>query len=307
MSLNDYEFLKVLQNEDNNSLLKVKNKKDGQIYMLKNIRFKLLNEQEKKNSINELKILTSLRHPNIIEFKNAFFDEPSNSLNILMEFPTNENLNNKIQYAIENQMYMEECIIWNILTQILHGLKYIHNKGIIHQNLNSKNVYLTKFRLAKIINIGENTYFNDNNFSFTNIKNIFYVAPEILSQKQYSYNCNIWSLGCIIYEMAALSLPFYGDSIESLYNNIMTKKYKPIPDFYSNNLKYIINYMLKIDPSKRPSTLILLDYPMIKETRNQLNQIYSIYIDSNNNLILNKTNNIKNKNNQFSKNNQKRK
>ena len=158
MSLKDFEFLKILQKDGNNSLFKVKNKRDGQIYMLKNIKFHSLNRKEKHNKINELKILTSLRHPNIIEFKNAFFDESSNSLNIVMEFPSNDNLNIKIQYAISNQMYMEECIIWNILYQILEGLNYAHNNGIIHNNLNTKNVYLSTFKLAKIINFGEIIY-----------------------------------------------------------------------------------------------------------------------------------------------------
>ena len=215
-----------------------------------------------------------------------------------MEFPTNGNLQNKIQFAIDNKMYMEECIIWNILTQILQGLNYAHNNGVIHKNLNSKNIYLSKFRLAKIINFGETT-------SLNNLGNLFYNAPEILIQKQYSHSCDIWSLGCIIYEMATLYLPFYGDNIESLYNNIIFNKYKPIPDFYSNNLKSIIKNMLMIDPSKRPLIHILLDYPIIKETRNQLNQIYSLYINYNNKNIRNNLKSIKTKKNASFKNIQK--
>ena len=295
MSLNDFDLLQQLENEEKYLLLKVKNKKDGHIYLLKNIQLKSINLKEKKNMINEIKILNSLRHPNIIGFKNVFLDKPSNSFNILMEFPTNGNLENKIQYAINYKMYIEEAIIWNILTQILEGLVYAHKKGIIHKNLKSKNIYLTKFRLAKIINFGETSSLNNNIASSSKLRDLAYVAPEILAQKKYNYKCDIWSLGCIIYEMASLYLPFSGDNIESLYKNIMLTKYKSIPEFYSNNLKNIINNMLIVDPSKRPSYNFLLNFPNIKETRIELNKLNCIYINFNNNILLkdiqNKTNN----------------
>ena len=168
---------------------------------------------------------------------------------------------------------MEECIIWNVLTQILHGLNYLHKMGIIHRNLISKNIFLNK-RKVKITNFAASKKLVKNNTLKEQIGTPFYTAPEIWNEQPYNYKCDIWSVGCIIYELASLSLPFTGDSIDNLYKNIMSKKYNPIPEFYSENLKKIINYMLMSDPSQRPSTDILLNFANIKE-----NQINSIYLD----------------------------
>ena len=211
-----------------------------------------------------------------------------------MEFPDNGNISDKINYLTKNKMHLEENIIWDILTQILIGLNYLHNKGIIHRNLKSKNIFLTKHRLVKISDFNS-CYIFDNIIMDINQKDdSFYIAPELWNEQLYNnYKCDIWSLGCIIYEMASLSLPFNGENKDMLFTNIKNGKYKPIPDFYSKNLKSVINDMLIFDISKRPSTDILLNYPNIKETREKLTSIYNKY---NNYINLKKLdNNIKSK------------
>lgn len=300
MSLNEFELIQDLGKEDNISLSKVKRKKDNLIFLLKH--FELRDDNEKRNAINEIKILSNLNHPNIIEFRQSFFDKPSNSLNMLMEFPNNGNLSNKIQFVKKKEMYMEECIIWNVLTQILYGLNYIHKKGIVHRNLKSKNIFLTKSRTIKICDFNSCCILEKKQMAQTQIGTPFYTAPEIWNQKPYNYKSDIWSLGCIIYEMATLSLPFKGETIELLYENIMSKKYNPIPDFYSNNLKNLIDNMLSFDPSRRPSSDILLNYPKIKEITSELNSIYSNYkiisiLQNNQNLQKSNTMKIKKNNN----------
>ena len=292
MSLNDFEILQKIGTEEKSSILKVKRKKDGLIYILKTVMFQALDKSEKQNAINEIKIVSSLSHPNINEFKEAFYDKFSKSLNIIFEFPHNGNLSNKINYAIKNGMYMEESIIWDVLIQILNGVNYLHKKGIIHRNLKSKNIFLNNQRLVKISDFEACCVVENINKMITGqVGTPFYTAPEIWEEEPYNYKCDIWSIGCLIYEMATLNLPFKGDTIKSLYENIMSKKIEPIPDFYSEDLKKIINYMLIFDPSKRPSTDLLLSYPRIKEESEKLKDIYEKYKSNKN------SRNIQNKDN----------
>ena len=265
MSLKEYEFLKLLENRGICSILKIKNKRDGQIYILKNILFYLLDKKEKQNAINEIKILKILKHPNILEFKNAFIDKATRSLNILMEYPNKGSLENKINFALKNEGHLEESIIWNIFSQIVKGINYAHKKGIIHKNLNSKNIYLTKMRMVKIGNFGGKIAFNKMNMIFSDLKELSYCAPEIWNHQKLNNKCDIWSLGCIIYEMANLFLPFKGKNSKELYNSIILGKFNSIPNYYSNNLKYIIRSMLILNPSKRPSAEQLLDFINIKQ------------------------------------------
>ena len=291
MSLNDFEILQKIGYQEKSSLLKVKRKKDGLIYLLKTVAFQSLDKSEKHSAINEIKVVSSLSHPNINQFKEAFFDKLSKSLNIIFEFPQNGNLSNKINYAIKNGMYMEECVIWNVLVQILNGVNYLHKKGIIHRNLKSKNIFLNNQKLVKISDFEASCVVENNKMITGQVGTPFFTAPEIWNEEPYNYKCDIWSIGCIIYEMTSLTLPFKGDTIESLYENIISKNFKPIPDFYSEDLKKIISFMLIFDPSERPSTDLLLNYPRIKEELAKVKDIYKKY------QINKKSRNIQNRNN----------
>ena len=278
MLLNDFEILQNYGNKEESIILKVKNKKDGLLYLLKNTYFKNLDKKLIQNLVYEAKLLSSLKHPNIIESKMYFIDKNSYSINLLMEYPYGGNLSNKINYAFKNKMYLEENTIWEILTQILIGLDFLHKMGIVHRNLQSKNIFLSNQRLIKMTDF--NNCFRGKNITLINApiyKTSYYSAPELLTGGTYSFKCDIWSVGCIIYEMASLSLPFRGNEKELLTNINNIEKLKPIPNFYSKNLKSIINDMLIVDQNKRLSTRILLNYPNIKETCQKLKLIYINY------------------------------
>jgi len=184
------------------------------------------------------------------------------------------NLSDIINSAYKKKKYIEESIIWKILTQILIGLNYLHNKGIIHRDLTSKNIFLNNLGIFKIAGFNGFCLIEKNKKINEQIGTPLYTAPEIWNDQPYNYKCDIWSVGCIIYELANLSLPFNGDNIDLLYKSIMSRQLKPIPEFYSQNLKNIINSMLIFDPLKRPSTDKLLNDLNIKRTKNELNYIY---------------------------------
>lgn len=81
----------------------------------------------------------------------------------------------------------------------------------------------------------------------------YYLAPEIVNEKNYSFEADIWSLGVIAYELCALKPPFDANSIPALALKISKGNYSPIPTAYSKDLKFLINQMLNKDPLKRPN------------------------------------------------------
>ena len=93
----------------------------------------------------------------------------------------------------------------------------------------------------------------------------YYYAPEIWREKIYNDKCDIWSLGCIIFEICSLKPHFKGNSIENLYCNISSRKYSPIPYIYSEELGKLISMMIVVDVRERANIDDLIHFPFDKK------------------------------------------
>ena len=108
---------------------------------MKKVKLQGLSEKEKDNALNEIRILASITHPNMIGYKDAFFDETSHSLCIIMELAENGDLAKKIETAKKRTMSIPEEEIWVIALHMLRGLKAMHSKKILHRDLKCANVF----------------------------------------------------------------------------------------------------------------------------------------------------------------------
>ena len=271
MSLDRFEVISILYNTLQNSLKLVKKKDDGKLYTLKSVKVDENNQKEKELFFNELRILVPLTHKNIIWYKEAFYDKETKTLNMVIEYVDGGDLSMRIKMAKEKKLYFKEKVIWRIFLQILDGLNYLHKKYIIHRDLKTSNIYLTKKGIVKItgLNVGKNI--EDIGMALTQIGTPYFTAPEIWEQKPYDYKCDIWSLGCILYEMTTLHVPFLGLDMKELYQNIINSNYKPIPNIYSKELNEIIKLTLNKNPMDRPFAENLLNNKIILEKIKELN------------------------------------
>ena len=80
----------------------------------------------------------------------------------------------------------------------------------------------------------------------------YYASPEVWSEKPYDTKSDIWSLGCVFYEMVCLDVPFKAEDMEGLSRVILTGKYSPIPNIYSKELAQLIYHMIQLKPKNRP-------------------------------------------------------
>ena len=265
MSLNDFELGKELGKGTFGSVTIVKRKEDQKIYAMKRVKIGRLSQKEKLNSFNEVRILASIEHKNIIGYKEAFFDDKSKTLNIVMEFADGGDLNSKIKEIKQKKIFFEEKTIWSTLIQILEGLNYLHKSCIIHRDLKSANIFLTKDGAVKIGDLNVSKILNKMVTTYTQTGTPYFASPEIWNDQPYDYKCDIWSVGCIIYEMASLHVPFRGVSMQNLYKNVLRGIYQQIPQRYSDDLKQIIKLILVVNPKNRPSSKELLENPIIKK------------------------------------------
>ena len=268
-SLNDFKLIKPIGKGAFSIVFLVHRKIDGQIYAMKQIKMSQLTEKEKKYSLNEIRILASLSHKNIIGYKDAFFDENSKTLNIVMEYADNGDMSQKIKYNLKHGLFFRENIIWNYLIQTLEGLHYIHENNIIHRDLKSANIFLMQdgtikigdLNVSKIAKIG---------MAYTQTGTPYYASPEIWQDKPYDFKSDIWSLGCILYELCQLKPPFRGTSLKNLCFNIQRGVYEPIMNYYSQELRIIIDLMLKTDPNMRPTTGQILKSKIVLDKKREL-------------------------------------
>ena len=288
MSLEDFEYGRVLGKGVFGSVLIVKRKEDKEIYAMKRVKIGGLTKKELENSFNEVRLLASLNHKNVIGYREAFYDQKSKTLNIVMEYADDGDLSTKIKLAKKKQAFFEEAKIWSTLIQILEGLKYLHRSDIIHRDLKSANIFLTKKGLVKIGDLNVSKIIGKN-MAITQTGTPYYASPEIWNDHPYDYKCDIWSTGCIIYEMASLKMPFRGTSMQMLYNNVMKGDFDPIPSRYSKDLMEIIKLILIKNPRQRPSAEDLLKNRIILQKMEKLGMEKSFWIPEDEKAMLMKT------------------
>ena len=81
----------------------------------------------------------------------------------------------------------------------------------------------------------------------------YYLSPEIIEGRPYSFKSDIWSIGVMLYELCALKPPFEGMNMHFLAMNIVRGKFRSIPGHFCHELRELVNSMLSIDAHRRPS------------------------------------------------------
>jgi NIMA (never in mitosis gene a)-related kinase len=150
MSSKDFKVIKVLGKGAFGRVDLVERLEDRKIYAMKCVKISQLNTKEQENALNEVRVLASISHPNIIGYKEAFFEEDTKTLNIVMEYADDGDIESKIQTHIKNKTNFSENDVWSYLIQMIEGLKALHDVKTMHRDLKSANVFLMKNGLLKL-------------------------------------------------------------------------------------------------------------------------------------------------------------
>ena len=124
--MENFEVIKQLGSGSFSTVYKVKRLTDGVEYAMKKVKLSALNRKEKENALNEVRILASVTHKNVIAYKEAFWDEENGQLCIVMEMADSGDLESKIEQAKKIKSFIKENKIWYIFKQLLEGLEALH-------------------------------------------------------------------------------------------------------------------------------------------------------------------------------------
>uniref|UniRef100_A0A8C1V6S5 non-specific serine/threonine protein kinase n=1 Tax=Cyprinus carpio TaxID=7962 RepID=A0A8C1V6S5_CYPCA len=159
-----------------------------------------------------------------------------------------------------NQQWAEQILDWTV--KICMALKHLHDQQILHENLQPKSVFFTACGTIRLGEFGKICGWSTD-AQTTKTEALSYVAPEILSGRHYDGKSEIWSLGCIIYEMCMLKCAFPGKNTVEIISKILTCSYKALPRTFSEDLRQLVTDTLQIDPANRPSVSEILMRPFI--------------------------------------------
>ncbi|XP_048766980.2 uncharacterized protein LOC125674029 isoform X2 [Ostrea edulis] len=227
-------------------------KDDDSLVILKEINMHDLNAAERQLALNEVSILAMLDHPNIISYYDSF--EEDGVLMIEIEYADGGTLAQKLAGIAAKDKNLEEKEILQISQQIVAAIRHIHEHNILHRDLKTANIFLTKEGVVKVGDFGISKMLSSaNKGANTVLGTPYYISPEMCEGKPYNDKSDIWALGCILYEMACLQKTFEGSNLPALVNKIMKGQFAPVKGNYSEEFKSLIMDMLKQDPDERPS------------------------------------------------------
>ncbi|CAB1351468.1 unnamed protein product, partial [Coregonus sp. 'balchen'] len=232
--------------------------KDGDQFVIKEIK---LNETSDLNSsareiVSEVETLKVISHPHIVSYKNSFLED--NCYYIVTDHCVKGNLSQKIQEQTTNptEEYSEKIMDWFV--KICMALKHLHDQGILHRNLRPQSILLTEFETLRL------GAFGSVNEKATNEDGMVgYLGPEILTDGMYDTKSDIWSLGCVLYELCMLQCAFTAESTIKLIPQILGGPYPSLPESFSSELCDLLYDIFQQDPSIRPSAGEILAKPFI--------------------------------------------
>ncbi|XP_053625232.1 serine/threonine-protein kinase fused isoform X2 [Plodia interpunctella] len=237
-------------------VFKAKHKETDAIVALKVIRKKGRSSKDLKSLRQECDIQRQLKHPNIIRMIDSFDTE--SELVVVTEYAEKE-----LHSILAKEGCLNEEHVKKITWDLVSALYYLHSHRVLHRDLKPQNVLLDSTGRAKLCDFGLARIMTNSTHILTSIKGTpLYMAPELIEEKPYDHQADLWSLGCIVYELMAGQPPFCTMSIWQLVRMI---RHKPVqwPTFISTEARSFLQGLLHKDPMKRMSWPEILKHDFV--------------------------------------------
>lgn len=255
--MDKYKVIGTLGEGSFGRVYKAKQVSDGNLVALKVISKRGRSNKELRGFRRECEIQRNLHHPNIIQMLDSF--ETENEIVVITEFAHKE-----LTAVLSKVGFLPEDQVQQIVFDLVSALFYLHSNRVLHRDLKPQNILLDIKNHAKLCDFGFARNMSTGTHVLTSIKGTpLYMAPELIDEQPYDYTADLWSLGCIIYEMLMGTPPFSTNSILHLIR-LITHEQIQWPTFHSENCISFLKGLLQKNPVKRITWDEILNHPFVK-------------------------------------------
>ncbi|XP_025950899.2 serine/threonine-protein kinase 36 isoform X1 [Dromaius novaehollandiae] len=255
-TMEKYHVLEMIGEGSFGRVYKGRRKYSAQVVALKFIPKVGRSEKELKNLQREIEIMRGLHHPNIIQMLDSF--ETDKEVVVVTDYAEGE-----LFQILEDDGSLPEDQVQTIAAQLVSALYYLHSHRILHRDMKPQNILLGKGGVIKLCDFGFARAMSIHTMVLTSIKGTpLYMSPELVEERPYDHTADLWSVGCILYELFVGTPPFYTSSIFQLVSLIVKDPVK-WPKAISPVFKSFLQGLLMKDPRQRLSWPELLSHPFI--------------------------------------------
>lgn len=255
--MENYHVLELIGEGSFGKVYRGRRKYTGKIVALKFIPKLGRSDKELDSLRKEIEIMKEMHHPNIIEMLDTF--ETDKEVVAVTDYAEGE-----LFQILEDDGMLPEEQVRGIACQLLSALYYLHAHRILHRDMKPQNILLGKGGVVKLCDFGFARAMSINTLVLTSIKGTpLYMAPELVEEKPYDHTADLWSLGCILYELAVGTPPFYTNSIFQLVSLIIKDPVK-WPKNMSPDFKDFLQGLLTKSAKNRLSWPQLLYHPFVE-------------------------------------------
>ncbi|CAK9083254.1 Serine/threonine-protein kinase Nek1 (Never in mitosis A-related kinase 1) (NimA-related protein kinase 1) [Durusdinium trenchii] len=251
-----YRRLKLLGQGSFGKAFLARDLSNNELVVMKQVEVEKMDSKARDTAVREAVALRRVQHPNVVRFREVFVR--SGWLCLVMDFADGGDLCAAIKDRAKTGAPFEECAVLECFSQVCDAVSFVHSLKMVHRDIKSRNIFLCRTGRALLGDFGlvrllESTC----DLAHTRVGTPYYLSPEIIRKEPYNYKTDVWSLGVLLYEMAALKRPFVG-TLETLPKIIIKGEYEALGSHYSPQLHELVARMLVVEPSHRldlPSAL----------------------------------------------------
>ena len=216
------------------------------------------NIEEKPYFRREVEVMYKIHHPNVVKLYGHF--EDNNYCYFIMEYISKGNVYNLISQDKKKRINAQ--IVASLIKDVISAVYFLHNMNppIIHRDIKPENVLLAEGMIAKLTDFGWSNYMQEEEQRKTVCGTPIYLAPEIIKEQGHDEHVDIWCIGVLLFELMTGNVPFQGNDLETLQNNILKLKIS-WPRDINTDVKNLIMKILKLDPNSRLPLSDMLQHP----------------------------------------------